>query len=558
MSPSHEDVRLTLERICASEQLRQSRRLRAFLSYVVNETLEGRGERIKSYSIGLEVFGRHHGEDEMNHNFVRTAAIRLRDALEKYYQSEGMTDTVIISLPKGRYVPEFTLRQVNSLPVAKPPEQGDTDRIPSKWPVWLGALAFVIVAGIAVGIGFRVLGSRISERGAQQVYLIVEDISAGDTSPPRLAESFSNLLAQKLVGFGAARIIGPLTQDTDQWSKALAKIPQGESLLLSKTLDVTTGGMAVSWRLANVQSHVILWAGEARTSQGGAMGLSELADQVAFRILGPQGAVSMLQGHWDAPPETGLASCTPRSQTLTAFVDQAYSPETLQCLEASLKANPDQGETWALLSQLYYLSSEREWAFGRDGHTLVAKAADAAKRASELMPDSLLAQEAQLYVAYAGGQTGLFTELADRMITRYPGDASLKARIGARLVNFGYFEKGRQLIETAIAGRQHANPRDYLQLALAAIGEGNYQEALAMTGRAEAASTYTLPLLRMIALIELGRTKEAGEQRDKLLALRPSYGNYFYQDALGRGLTIVLVDKMAASLRKAGLPVAAK
>src|SRR5262249_29719984 len=38
---------------------------------------------------------------------VRTEAVRLRARLSKYYEDEGGSDSVIIELPKGGYVPVF-------------------------------------------------------------------------------------------------------------------------------------------------------------------------------------------------------------------------------------------------------------------------------------------------------------------------------------------------------------------------------------------------------------------------------------------------------------------
>src|SRR5215213_9143319 len=76
--------------------------------YVVEETLEGRGERIKAYAIGVEVFERDETFDPQNEPVVRIEAGRLRRGLEHYYLTAGRTDPVLIEIPKGGYVPRFT------------------------------------------------------------------------------------------------------------------------------------------------------------------------------------------------------------------------------------------------------------------------------------------------------------------------------------------------------------------------------------------------------------------------------------------------------------------
>ena len=81
-----------------------------FLSYVVEETLAGRGDRIKAYSIAVEVFGRDVSFDPQTDPIVRIEAGHLRRALERYYLTAGQADPILITIPKGGYVPTFSLR----------------------------------------------------------------------------------------------------------------------------------------------------------------------------------------------------------------------------------------------------------------------------------------------------------------------------------------------------------------------------------------------------------------------------------------------------------------
>jgi adenylate cyclase len=55
-----------------------SERQRGLLSYLVTEELEGRGERIKAYSIATEVFGRAKDFDPQQDSIVRVEVGRLR------------------------------------------------------------------------------------------------------------------------------------------------------------------------------------------------------------------------------------------------------------------------------------------------------------------------------------------------------------------------------------------------------------------------------------------------------------------------------------------------
>src|ERR1051326_527403 len=96
-----------LNRILASKVFRQADRLKRFLAFIVEETLAGRGERLKEFVVGVEVFGKNNWFDPRNDPIVRVQARRLRSQLASYYRDEGAGDELIIELPKGGYDPVF-------------------------------------------------------------------------------------------------------------------------------------------------------------------------------------------------------------------------------------------------------------------------------------------------------------------------------------------------------------------------------------------------------------------------------------------------------------------
>ncbi|MCK0198728.1 hypothetical protein MWN34_17660 [Ancylobacter sp. 6x-1] len=100
-------VRDELRRINSSPAFDASERNRRFLRYVVEETLAGRGDRIKAYVIATSVFGRGMDFNPQIDPVVRMEAQRLRRALERFYLTEGRENGVRIALPKGGYVPDF-------------------------------------------------------------------------------------------------------------------------------------------------------------------------------------------------------------------------------------------------------------------------------------------------------------------------------------------------------------------------------------------------------------------------------------------------------------------
>lgn len=109
-----EAVREQLQRILGSSAFAQSVRRQRFLRFVVEEVLAGRGDQLKGYSVGVEVFDRPTDFDPAIDPIVRIEATRVRDKLREYYQTIGLDDPVRIELRKGSYVPQIVLQATGS------------------------------------------------------------------------------------------------------------------------------------------------------------------------------------------------------------------------------------------------------------------------------------------------------------------------------------------------------------------------------------------------------------------------------------------------------------
>ena len=106
-SPKPELIRQELVRILQSDSFSRAGRLSRFLSFVVDQTLQGNSNRLKEYVLGVEVFDRKESFDPRLDPIVRVEAGRLRTKLQRYYQNEGRSDGIQIECPKGGYTPVF-------------------------------------------------------------------------------------------------------------------------------------------------------------------------------------------------------------------------------------------------------------------------------------------------------------------------------------------------------------------------------------------------------------------------------------------------------------------
>lgn len=143
------EVRAALEQILASEDFRRSRRMCSLLEYLVNESLAGRGDKIKATSIAIDVFGRDGSFDQQSDPIVRVEAGRLRQRLGDYYRGTGGQDRLRIEIPKGAYVPKFIRRPGNDTATQEgspAPASSTTGGISAT--TWIAFFAGLVAAGL--------------------------------------------------------------------------------------------------------------------------------------------------------------------------------------------------------------------------------------------------------------------------------------------------------------------------------------------------------------------------------------------------------------------------
>jgi hypothetical protein len=142
-------VMAELERILESKWLRESHQLSLLLRHIVEETLAGRTEGLKEYSLGLEVFHRPPDYDPRNDAIVRVQASQLRKRLASYYGNEGRVSPLQITLPRGGYIPEFVeVKPAAAVAAPGAPPDSDVATAPRLAPRW-AVFAVGVLAGAA-------------------------------------------------------------------------------------------------------------------------------------------------------------------------------------------------------------------------------------------------------------------------------------------------------------------------------------------------------------------------------------------------------------------------
>lgn len=103
-----------LQRVLWSRQFERSERLRSFLEFVTTRALADPDAEVHEQEIGHQVFDRGPDYDTASDNIVRVSASQIRKKLEEYFNGDGISEPIVLEIPKGRYTPLFHERIFSS------------------------------------------------------------------------------------------------------------------------------------------------------------------------------------------------------------------------------------------------------------------------------------------------------------------------------------------------------------------------------------------------------------------------------------------------------------
>ena len=99
-----------MQRVAASRHLAKAPQLRDILVYVSHRVLADHAATISEQEIGRKVLGRRPDFNPNEDNIVRVQIRHLRKKLEDYFSMDGVAEPVILTIPKGSYLPHFEPR----------------------------------------------------------------------------------------------------------------------------------------------------------------------------------------------------------------------------------------------------------------------------------------------------------------------------------------------------------------------------------------------------------------------------------------------------------------
>src|SRR5262245_8881527 len=267
-------VRAQLDRILTSQVFSRSQQLRRFLAFIVEQQLAGHSHSIKESVLAHELYGKGTDFDGGADPVVRVDARRLRDKLREYY--DGRSDPVVISLPKGSYVPAFESNYTSSAPTASPVVLAESQRAEPQQPAQSPGLrrarltvgAIMAVVGVVAAV---LIWRTLRTPAATPVELLPLASYPGVEGPPALspdgslvafawsghAEAGPTDIYVKAVGSEALRQLTatPASESSPAWSAdghSIAFVRNGNGVFTISQLggaerQISASGTQVAW-----------------------------------------------------------------------------------------------------------------------------------------------------------------------------------------------------------------------------------------------------------------------------------------------------------------------
>jgi len=104
------DIDAYIAQVEASAVLGRSKRRIRLLRHLIRSEVLGQGDRLKAYSIGLDIFGKPSEFDPSSDSVVRVEMGRLRTALASFEASDFAETRIVVDIPVGTYRPTVELR----------------------------------------------------------------------------------------------------------------------------------------------------------------------------------------------------------------------------------------------------------------------------------------------------------------------------------------------------------------------------------------------------------------------------------------------------------------
>jgi adenylate cyclase len=524
----HSHIREELERILGHREFHATDKMRAFLRFVVEETLAGHKHRIKGYTIATQVFGRGTDFDAGQDPIVSIQAGRLRRALERYYLVAGGRDPVHIDIPKGRYVPRFTAQ------LTADPADDLRSTIPHDQPHLLTGPTLAVIP--------------------------LEDLSP-DPDQQFLTLGLTNELVTDLNRFQDIVVI-PCSGGTEATESSSPVADSGgpcaARFVLRGTVRTDPKRFRVAMRLTDATDGRQLWA-EAYTHplEAGLLIATQekIARSVVDAIASEYGIIARrlaAESRKKPPAELDTYEAMLRYYTHQITPSPESAQACLVALQRAAEREPEYGPVWSALATLYC----QMFSFDAPGFgDALGTALEHARKGVFLEPGSQLGRLILAYASHLADDVDAFEQETETALALNPNSPYTVGAIGYLLVMRGSFARGLPMLERAIAANPCHPNWFHAGRIIHLISQRNFEQALAELEKHDPFFDFWLPVVRASLLGNLGRADEARTYLQQVQEQKPDFAPRA-RELIRRSLkSEPIIDDLIGGLRAAGLPV---
>ena len=577
--PSSAEVRVELARVLGSTVFAQAGRSTEFLRFVVEETLQGRADRLKGYAIAIEVFGKPPEFDAQTDPLVRVEAGRLRRRLIEYYHGEGSDDAVRIALPKNGYTPTFTSMPAVSAPPALP--SASKVRRTKRKLLLRGAALGGIVATVAALVALfawyrgaarapaanveasaaRAHSGPVSALGPRLLVLPIENLS-GDASLDAVAAGTTEEIIHALVAFNifaTASTAGHVLESADLF--ALRK-EFDAGYVLTGSVRSANGALRFTLRLVDTEVGTQLWsrAFDERVEQGDAIAVEDRIGTTAAEILsspfGPVYGHEIVRTAGRPAADLDPYECLLRFYEYSRFFDPTGHADSLHCLQRAVKGEPRFAPAWSALGVVYLHEHLYGYSPQPDRAPPLDRALEAERKSLDVDGSGRVAAVTLAGVRLAGGDRHAFDAAVERALSMKPLHPAVELLLGYLLIESGDWQRGAPMLDDAMPLTTNVPGWAYIGYAFRYLETGDYQQALDWSLRSDAPNWFVTSMTVTASAALAGRADIAKREKARLLELYPDFESTGRAQIAKWNLDSTLLAALLDGLKLAGLNLA--
>lgn len=469
-APPADDIQRELQAVLDSPHFDASPRSRAFLRFIVEETLGGRQAGLTQLAIATRVFGRRGDFDPTIDPVVRIQAGRLRRSLERFYLMAGPREGLRLELPRGTYVPVF--RHEVARP-GVPASAAAPD--PGGWPD------------------------------------VVLDFHG--TSVAR----FVDHLALELGRYADVPVVR-----REELESLHATLPGRHRFVLAGELSEDVGGARVAVRLVEHRTARQVWAEEYAGRSTADEFQAETARVVAARVASEQGVVvsALLGDGHPAPGDESTYAALLRSYRFFLARDPAELAPTLAALRRAVERDPACALAWLQLARLHVANHAFEIA---PADTSLGQGLACALAAVRLDPSNQRVRSGLAFALLVKGELAAGQAEAEAALALSPDSLAYLETLGWLLAMLGDWERGLHVVRTAVARNPHHMPVAWHALWADHLRRGEPERAYQAALQYRDTGFFWRCVMQASCLGLLGRGGEADDVVAELLRLRPAF-----------------------------------